>query len=104
MYPCGESLRMKINLKRVFAGLVSFSTGSVELVHGCTSALADMKDGVGGRTIILSRTLAEVHCGVSGTSAHPSGEHLTGPVQKLRHQENVNDQPVRGCHYHLNCS
>lgn len=42
----------------------------IQLAHGCTSAHADRKDGVGGGTIILTSTVAEAHCAVSGTSAH----------------------------------
>lgn len=58
-----------MNVKRALAGLVSFSTGSVSSPSLRTTALADMKNEVGGGMIILSSTLAKVHCRVSGTSA-----------------------------------
>lgn len=98
---------MKMYLKRVLAGWAHPSelTHQVsELIWIVLSTPADMKDRVGEGMTILSSTLAEIHCGVSGMSAHAFGEHFMRPVWKLRHQENVRDQLVRECHYHLNCS
>ena len=56
----------------------------IQLVHGCTSALADMKDEVGGGTMILSGTLAEVHCAVSGMSAHAFWGTFNGSCPKTK--------------------
>lgn len=72
-------------------------------MHGCTHALADMKDGVGGGMIVPVPWLKSI--AESQERLHRSfGEHSMGPVQKLRHWENVNAQLVKGCHRHLNCS
>lgn len=62
------------------------------------------KNGVGAGMIVLSSTLAEVHCGVSGTSAHAFWGTLNGSSPKTEAAGNVNDQLVKGCLYHLNCS
>lgn len=48
------------------------------------SALADMKDEVGGGMIILSSTLAEVHCGASGMSAHAFWGAFKGSSPKTK--------------------
>lgn len=106
-HPSVESLRMKMDLKRVVCWLGEFLwrvSELIQLAHGCMSALADMKDGVGEGMIILSSTPAEACCGVSGKSAHAFWGTFNGSSPKLRPQENRNDQLVRGCHYHLNCS
>ena len=112
-----ESLRREVNVKRVFAGSVRCSDGSVSSSSLCTAA----------RVLLLSWRLgwveepssvpvcwlcmntghyiwhSKVRRGVGGMAAHAFWGTLNRSSPKLRHQENVKEQLVRGCHYHLSC-
>lgn len=99
-HPCVERLQDEEGI----SWLSEFFHQVNELIQLVQRAPADTKDGVGeGMTPFPEHWLKSM-LEFQDMSAHASGEHSMCPVWKLRHQENVGDQLVKGCHYYLKCS
>lgn len=101
--PC-TSLCWKTQDEEGISWLSAFFHQVNELIQLVQSAPADTKDGVGeGMTPFPEHWLKSI-VEFQAMPTHAFGDYSMCPVWKLRHQENVGDQLVKGCHYYLKCS